>query len=135
MKIHQFQEGVKVQRFCLKLVGGDISWYESLRPISEDRQGMQNQFRKQYSKIGNMWEQLFHAWRSFHFDKNRDIKFTCDMPKMVTTLLGYGEPQILKVFKSTLPIKLYWVLSPIEDLRLAFETAKRILNKEKIDNC
>ena len=48
-------------------------------------------------------------------------------------LLGYAEPQILEVFKNTLPTKLYWVLIPIEDLRQVVETAKRILTKEKID--
>ena len=47
--------------------------------------------------------------------------------------LGYGKPQVLEVFKNTLPTRLYWVLFPIEDLRLAVETAKRILIKEKID--
>ena len=51
----------------------------------------------------------------------------------VATLLGYGEPQILEVFKNILPTKLYWVLFPIEDLRQAVETAKRILTKQKID--
>ena len=49
------------------------------------------------------------------------------------TLLGYGEPQILEVFKNTLPTKLYWILFPIEDLRQAVETAKKILTKEKLD--
>ena len=44
-----------------------------------------------------------------------------------------GEPQILEVFKNTLPTKLYWILFPIEDLRQAVETAKRILTKEKLD--
>ena len=53
--------------------------------------------------------------------------------KLVATLLGYGEPQILEVFKNTHPPKLYWVLFPIEDLRQVVETAKRILTKEKID--
>ena len=48
-------------------------------------------------------------------------------------LLGYGEPQILEVFKNTLPTKLYWILFPIEDLRQAVETVKRILTKEKLD--
>ena len=47
--------------------------------------------------------------------------------------MGYGEPQILEVFKNTLPTKLYWILFPIEDIRQAVETAKRILTKEKID--
>ena len=32
-----------------------------------------------------------------------------------------------------LPTKLYWILFPIEDLRQAVETAKRILTKEKLD--
>ena len=53
--------------------------------------------------------------------------------RQVATLLGYGEPQILEVFKNTLPTKLYWVLFPIEDLRQAVETVKRILTKEKLD--
>ena len=58
---HAFQEGVKVQRFCLTLVGETRLWYESLRPINVDWLGLQNQFRQQYSKIGNTREQLFHA--------------------------------------------------------------------------
>ena len=51
----------------------------------------------------------------------------------VTIPLGYQEPQILEVFKNTLPTKLYWVLFPIIDLRQVVETAKRVLTKEKID--
>ena len=51
----------------------------------------------------------------------------------VATLLGYEEPQILEVFKNTLPTKLYWILFPIEDLRQVVETMKRILTKEKLD--
>ena len=53
--------------------------------------------------------------------------------RQVATLLGYQEPQILEVFKNTLPTKLYWVLFPIMDLRQAVETVKRVLMKEKID--
>ena len=37
--------------------------------------------------------------------------------KQVATILGYGELQILEVFKNTLPTKLYWVLFPIDNLR------------------
>ena len=37
------------------------------------------------------------------------------------------------MFKNTLPTKLYWILFPIEDLRQADDTAKRILTKEKLD--
>ena len=53
--------------------------------------------------------------------------------RQVATLLGYGEPQILEVFKNSLPTKLYWILFPIEDLRQAVDIAKRILTKEKLD--
>ena len=53
--------------------------------------------------------------------------------RQVATLLGYGEQQILEVFRNTLPTKLYWILFTIDDLRQAVETAKRILTKEKID--
>ena len=51
--------------------------------------------------------------------------------RQVAAFLGYGEPQILEVFKNTLLTKLYWILFPIEDLRQAVVTAKRILTKEK----
>ena len=47
-------------------------------------------------------------------------------------LLGYGEPQVLEVFKNTLTTK-YWILFPIEDLEQAVETAKIIITKEKLD--
>ena len=50
--------------------------------------------------------------------------------RQIATLLGYGEPQILEVFKNTLPAKLYWVLFPIEDLRQVVETAERILTRK-----
>ena len=40
---------------------------------------------------------------------------------------------MFEVFKNTLPTILYWVLFPIEDLRQAVDTAKRILTKEKMD--
>ena len=53
--------------------------------------------------------------------------------RQVANLLGYGEPQILEVFKNTLPTKLCWVLFPIENLRQAADTAKRILTKETLD--
>ena len=53
--------------------------------------------------------------------------------RQAATLLGYKEPQILEVFKNTLPTKLYWVLFLIDELRQVVETAKRILTKEKTD--
>ena len=134
MNVHHFIDGVKVQRFCLTLLGVVRLWYQSLEPIHVDWQGLQNLFRQQYCKIGNTREQLFHAWRSFNFDENTetiDAYVTCI--RQVAVLLGYEEPQILEVFKNTLPIKLYWKLFPTEDLRQAVETAKRMLTKEKLD--
>ena len=53
MDTYAFAQGVKVQHFCLTLVGEARLWYESLRPINVDWNGLQNQFRQQYSKIGN----------------------------------------------------------------------------------
>ena len=77
---------------------------------------------------------MFHAWRSFSFNENTEtIDSYVTQIRQVATLLGYEEPQILEVFKNTLPTKLYWILFPIEDLRQAVETAKRILTKEKLD--
>ena len=51
----------------------------------------------------------------------------------VAALLGYGEPQILEVIKNTVPSRLYWILYPINEFRVAVETAKRVLTKEKIN--
>ena len=53
--------------------------------------------------------------------------------KQVAALLNYAEPEILEVFKNTLPSRLYWVLFPIEDLRVAVDATKRVLIKERID--
>ena len=53
--------------------------------------------------------------------------------RQVAALLGYCKPQTLEVFKNTLPLRLYWVLFPVDDLGILAETAKRNLTKEKID--
>ena len=53
--------------------------------------------------------------------------------KQVAALLNYGEPQMLELFKNTLPSRLYYILYPIDELRAAVEKAKRVLTKEKID--
>ena len=84
-------------------------------------------FRQQYSKIGNTREQLFHTWRSFHFDKNTEtMDAYVHHIRQVANLLGYQELWVLEVFKNTLLTKLYWVLFPIDDLRVAVETVNRI---------
>ena len=134
MNAHHFNECVKVQRFCLTLLGEAGLWYQSLEAINEDWQGLQNLFRQQYSKIGNTREQLFHACRSFIFDENTEkIDAYVTHISQVAAPLTNGEPLILGVFKNTLPTKLYWILFPIEDLRQAVEIAKRIFTKEMLD--
>ena len=135
MNAHCFVDGVKVQRFCLSLLGEARLWFQSLEPLNDTTwPQLQNLFRQRYSKLGNMQEQLFHVWRSFNFDeKTETIDNYVMRIRQVATLLGYGEPLVLEVFKNTLPTKFYWILFPIEDLRQAVETAKRILTKEKLD--
>ena len=36
--------------------------------------------------------------------------------RQVAALLGYGKPQILEVFRNTLPTKLYWILKTLDKL-------------------
>ena len=135
MEAHHFEEDIRVQRFCLTLLGEARLWYQSLEPLENTTWALlQNLFRQRYSKLGNTHEQLFHAWISFTFDENTETIDSCVIRiRQVATLLGHGEPQILEVFKNTLPTKLYWILFLIENLRQAVETAKRILTKEKLD--
>ena len=52
--------------------------------------------------------------------------------RQVARLLVYGEPQVLKVFKNTVPNRLYWVLFPIDNIRETVEMTKRFLTKKKI---
>ena len=70
----------------------------------------------------------------FHYDENVEtVDAYVNRITQVAALLGYGELQILEVFKNTVPSRLYWILYPINELRVAVETAKRVLTKEKID--
>ena len=95
---------------------------------------MQEHFRQQYSKFGSTREQYFHVWRSFYYDESTyTIDSYVSRVKQVAALLNYGKPQILELFKNTLPNRLYYILYPINELRAAVETAKRVLTKEKID--
>ena len=135
MEAHCFNEDIRVQRFCLTLLGDVRLWYQSLDPLGETTWAqLQNLFRQRCSKLGNTHEQLFYTWRSFTFDENTEtIDSYVIRIRQVANLSGYGEPQILEVFKNTLPTKLYWILFPIEDFRQAVDTAKRILTKEQLD--
>ena len=129
MDMHDFPDNIKVQRFSLTLIGEARLWYESLRPILVEWDGSQNMFRQQYSKIGNTREQLFHAWRSFHFDENTEtIDAYIHHIRQVANLLGYQDPQILEVFKNTLPSKLYWVLFPYRQLKRCSRHSQKNVN-------
>ena len=61
MNTHDFPDDVKVQRFCLTLMGEARLWYALLEPIVITWQELQHQFSRQYSKLGNTREQLTHA--------------------------------------------------------------------------
>ena len=134
METYNFQECIKVQRFCLTLEGEARLWYQSLRPIVNDWPTLHENFRQQYSKIGNTREQLFHAWKSFNYHENVEtVDVYVNRMRQVAAMLGYGELQILEVFKNIMSNRLYWILYPIGNLRVAAETANRVLTKEKID--
>ena len=98
MNAHHFIDDVKVQRFCLTLLGEARLWFQSLEPLENTTwPQLQNLFRQRYSKLGNTHEQLFHAWRSFTFDKNTEtIDSYVKWIRQVAMHLGYGELQILK---------------------------------------
>ena len=134
METHNFPEEAKVQRFCLTLTGEARLWYETLRPKEIDWTVLQENVRQQYSKLGSTREQYFHVWRSFLCDQSTDtIDSYISKIKQVAALLNYGEPQILELFKNTLPSELYWILFPINNLRDAVDATKRVLTKEKLD--
>ena len=134
MEVHNFPEGEKVRHFCVTLIGEARLWYESLAPLDNDLPALQNKFRWQYLKIGNTPEQLFHAWRTFKFDKNTDsIDSYVLRMSQVTAMLNYGEMQILENFKNTLLYRLYLTLINVNNLRDAIDLAKRVLTKEKLD--
>ena len=98
-----------------------------------DWEALQECFKHQYSKFSSSREQYFHVWRSFQYDENTDTIDSYILKiKQVASLLNYGEPEILELFKNTLPSKLYWILFPINNLREAVDTTKRVLNKEKL---
>ena len=134
MEAHNFPEEEKVRCFRVTLIGEARLWYESLALLDNDWPALQNKFRWQYSKIGNTPEQLFHAWRTFKFDKNTDsIDSYVLRMSQVAAMLNYGEMQILENFKNTLPYQLYSTLINVNNLRDAIDLAKRVLTKEKLD--
>ena len=112
---HDFPEAVKVQKFCVTLVGEARNWYATLEHLVMTWPQLQNLIRQQYSKIGNMREQMFHALRSFHYDENVETPDAYIIRiKQIARLLGYEDPQVLEGFKNTVPNRLHWVLFPID---------------------
>ena len=91
MNAHGFDEDIKVQRFCLTLLGETRLWYHSLEPLRDTTWAqLQNIFRQRYSKLGNTREQLFHVWRSFMFDENTETTDSYVIQiRQVANLLGY----------------------------------------------
>ena len=66
-----------------------------------DWNALQTHFREQYSKFGSSREQCFHVWRSLRYDQNEDtIDSYILKVKQVASLLNYGEPEILELFKT-----------------------------------
>ena len=62
MNAHHFDDDVKVQRFCLTMLGEAKLWFHSLEPFGNTTwPQLQNLFRQRYSKLGSTHEQLFHA--------------------------------------------------------------------------
>ena len=72
MNTHHFVNGIKVQRFCLTLLGEARLWFQSVEPINVDWPKLQNLFRQRYSKVDDTQGQLFHAWRSLSVDGNTE---------------------------------------------------------------
>ena len=65
-------------------------------------------------------------WRSFQFNEATDtIDGYIHKVTQAAALLDYGEPQILELFKNTLPSRLYCMLYHINDLRVVVEMDKK----------
>ena len=128
------QKDIRLDIFCLTLIGEARLWCESLAPLDDDWPTLQNKFRWQYSKIGNTPKQLFHACGTFKFDENTDtIDSYVRRMSQVLAMLNYGEMQILENFKNTLLYRLYSTLINGNNLRDTIDLAKRVL-KNWIDN-
>ena len=136
METHNFPDDEKVRRFCLTLTKEAGLWYAMIGIAQLDWLTLRDHFCQQYSKFGSTREQYFYVWRSFQFDENADmIDSYIHKVKQVAALLDYGEPQILELFKNTLPSRLYYMVYNINNLREAVETAKHMLTKEQMDAC
>ena len=88
-------------------------WYATLNVQQQQLNwdGLPDRFRQQYFKFGSTREQYFYVWRSFQFDEATDIiDGYIQKVKKKAALLEYGDPQILELFKNTLPSRFYYML-------------------------
>ena len=135
MSTHNFEENVKVQRFCLTLLGEARLWYETLNLNNIAWLELQNAYQATVLKTGQYPKNsTSNQWRSFYFDENVDsIDSYVTRVSQCAAMLNQGEPQILELLKNTLPCRLYPMLFPIDNLRDAVTTVKLVLIKEKTD--
>ena len=135
MEAHHFEEDIKVQRFCLTLLGEARLWYQSLETLEDTTLAqLQNYFRQRYSKLGNTCKQLFHVWRPFTYDENMEtIDSYVIRIRLVVTLLGYGEPQNFRSVQEHIANKV--ILDPISYRKpqTSSRHCKKILTKDKLD--
>ena len=119
-----FKRVTKSKEFCLTLVGEARLWYESLKSIALDWNGLQTQYSAVFKNRKHQ-RIVISCMEIISLDKNSvTLDSYVTHIRQVVVLLGSGKPQVLEPFKNTLTTRLYWVLFPIEDLRQAVETAK-----------
>ena len=71
-----------------------------MHSFQTDLEELQERFTTQFSKWGNAREQIFEAWRSFHFNENAGtIDVYVHRIIQMADILICGEPQILEVLK------------------------------------
>ena len=78
MTTHDFPEAVKVQRFCLTLVGEARNWYATLEPVAMTWQELQNMFRHQTLKSTRANKILRKAEKDLLQARIKSINFTLD---------------------------------------------------------
>ena len=63
----------------------------------------------------------------------RNDRCICKYNQISGSIIKLWTTSDIRAIQNTLPRRLYWVLFPTEDLRVAVDAAKGLLMKEKID--